>query len=168
MREKRLENREGRDLPKVMQSWFLPWDQTPGMPALSPLNHVNYCFKTRTPNLAPPEQKRLPPSWKEMPFLTRVKVSLKLVSPSFLIGSWDPPPSGVLPLLCKFWERGHSLRGQGSHNTMTESGKVRKALAGWLPLWGPLGPQGCVTAQFGDEGPHITPKASDPESSESA
>lgn len=52
---------------------------------------------------------------------------------------------------------------------MTESSKVRKALAGWRPLlWGwSLGPQECMTAQFGAKGPHMTPKAFDPESSES-
>ena len=50
---------------------------------------------------------------------------------------------------------------------MAESSKVRRALAVWLPLWGPPGHQECMTAQFGAEGPHMTPKASNPESSES-
>uniref|UniRef100_A0A8C9HND3 Maleylacetoacetate isomerase n=1 Tax=Piliocolobus tephrosceles TaxID=591936 RepID=A0A8C9HND3_9PRIM len=35
---------------------------------------------------------------------------------------------------------------------MTESGKVRKALADWLPLWGPLGPQELKRAQFWSQG----------------
>nr|XP_028707553.1 maleylacetoacetate isomerase isoform X1 [Macaca mulatta] len=35
---------------------------------------------------------------------------------------------------------------------MTESGKVRKALADWLPLWGPLGPQELKPAQFWSQG----------------
>ena len=107
MREKRLGNREGRDLPKVMQSWFLPWDQSSGTPALSP-QHMNYCFKVRTPNLAPPATEK-PSHRLERDALSYQSQSFPEACLAQLpIGPWDPPPSGFLPLLCKFWERGHS------------------------------------------------------------